>query len=53
MVPIKRTVFLLIVYGMKNTVRLIGTLEYVHVQTKTTKWREPAFPLLGIRLKSM
>ena len=28
MVPIKRTVFLLTVYGMKNTVRLIGTLEY-------------------------
>jgi hypothetical protein len=27
-VPIKRTVFLLTVYGMKNTVRLIGTLEY-------------------------
>ena len=27
MVPIKRTVFLLTVYGMKNTVRLIGTLE--------------------------
>ena len=28
MVPIKRTVFLLTLYGMKNTVRLIGTLEY-------------------------
>ena len=27
MVPIKRTVFLLTVYGMKNMVRLIGTLE--------------------------
>ena len=27
MVPIKRNVFLLTVYGMKNTVRLIGTLE--------------------------
>ena len=27
MVPIKRTVFLLTMYGMKNTVRLIGTLE--------------------------
>ena len=29
MVPIKRTVFLLTVYGMKITVRLIGTLEYL------------------------
>ena len=29
MVPIKRTVFLLTVYGMKNTVCLIGTLEYL------------------------
>ena len=29
MVPIERTVFLLTVYGMKNTVRLTGTLEYV------------------------
>ena len=30
MVPIKRTVFLLTVYGMKNTVCLIGTLEYAY-----------------------
>ena len=32
MVPIKRTVFLLTVYGMKNTVRLTGTLEYQVVE---------------------
>ena len=33
MVPIKRTVFLLTVYGMKNTVHLIGTLEYLFIMT--------------------
>ena len=37
MVPIKHTVFLLTVYGMKNTVRLIGTLEYALRPTTTSR----------------
>ena len=38
MVPTKRTVFLLTVYGMKNTVRLIGTLENVGPPVSSNLW---------------